>query len=94
MSEFAIEVLTAIFPSGDVGKVLTLTVICLFMLIIFGRLKLEWVAAATVHIYRWLRCKIRDRHHWVMRGQNIEEFHSGIVGQIQYCEICGKTRVW
>lgn len=60
-------------------------------LILAGLSKLEWLGTGIRHVYRWLRCKIRDKHDWP---------HAGTIGGMDYetgrrlgafvCHICGK----
>ena len=54
MDEFfriAIEILKAVLPDSDFGKLLALLLSCFFVLIIVGRLKLEWLGHDIRHIF-------------------------------------------
>ena len=55
------DTLLAILPHSDIGKLVGLLIIAWFLLILTGRFRLEWIGAGTVHVCRWLRCKIRDK---------------------------------
>ena len=51
----------------------------------------RWIGAHCWHIYRWLRCKIRDKHCWKQTG-NIGwvDYETGRRTGTFVCRICGK----
>ena len=56
-----------------------------------SRFKLEWIGTGSRHIYRWLQCKIRDKHYWQQVG-NIGwvDYETGRRTGAFVCCICGK----
>ena len=97
MNEFltiVAEVLISAMPDSDAGKVWTTLIVGFVVLVVTGRFKLEWIGQAGRHIFRWLRCKIRDKHYWQQ---------AGIIGWVNWetgrqtgtfvCRICGKVEV-
>ena len=75
-------------PAGIVGTIIVLVVLLVYPLILSGRFRLEWICLGTRHVYRWLRCKTLDRHHYRLTSGLIQE--SGGGGHF-YCPICGKS---
>ena len=84
----AIEVLATAFPNSDLGKLLALAILAIFFLILFGRIRLEWIGLGIRQIFRWLRCKVRNKHHYQVTGMissYVPSYSRGV------CRICGKT---
>ena len=94
MNEFAklaAEILSAVLPDSDLGKVVVLLLILLFLLIALGRLRLEWIGKGIRHIFRWLRCKTRDKHLYQIDGIiGWLDPRTGITRGRFVCTICGK----
>ena len=60
-------------------------------LILAGLSKLEWLGTGSRHIYRWLRCKIRDKHYWQQVGTSGGmDYETGRRLGTFVCRICGK----
>ena len=97
MDEFfriAIEILKAVLPDSDFGKLLALLLCGLFALILFGRVKLEWLGHGIRHIFRWLRCKLRDKHLYHQAG--LISWLDPDTGRQRgrfVCRVCGKVLV-
>ena len=95
MGEFATmagEILFAVFPKSDWGKLLGLAIVGFFILVVTGKFPLEWIGRGTRHIYRWLRCKIADRHYYIaINGGVPVMLEDGVVGRLSECRICGKN---
>ena len=98
MGEFATmagEILSAVLPASDVGKLLWLVIVGWFSLVLTGRFRLEWIGRGSRHIYRWLRCKIARRHYYIMMNQGRPVmFEDGVSGILRECRICGKDDYW
>ena len=98
MGEFATmagEILFAVLPQSDWGKLLGLVIVGFFILVVTGKFPLEWIGRGTRHIYRWLRCKIMDRHYYIMTNQGRPVvFEDGSSGILRECRICGKDDLW
>ena len=95
MGEFATmagEILSTVLPKSDVGKILWLLIIGGFALVLAGRFKLEWICSGVKHIFRWLRCKVRDKHHFdhTVKRTNVLDFFGPYVRRSE-CRICGKV---
>ena len=92
MNEFfklAVELLAAVMPDSDAGKLGTFLILAFLVLTATGRFKLEWIGTGSRHVFRWLRCKVRDKHHW----QPQYGVHVSINGEPKrptVCLICGK----
>ena len=63
--------LVTVMPDSTAGRIAALLLLVFFRLIDTGRFKLEWIGTCIVwigtgsrHAFRWLRCKIRDKHYW------------------------------
>ena len=94
MGEFvkiAVEILSAVLPDSDVGKIVVLTLILVFLLFLFGRLKPEWLGTSIRHIFRWLRCKVRNKHRYFLDGIGLISLNAGIPRGWYVCDVCGKT---
>ena len=91
MGEFATmagEILSAVLPASDVGKLLWLVIVGWFSLVLTGRFRLEWIGRGTRHVYRWLRCKIADKHYVGYVG--VVNQDDSCVRRFSQCRICGK----
>ena len=92
MGEFAKmagEILFAVFPQSDWGKLLGLAILGIFVLVYKGRIRVEWICHGTRYIYRWLRCKIADKPHYPGYIGMVNPDGSGGSSFVQ-CRICGK----
>ena len=90
MGEFttmAGEILFAVLPQSDVGKILGLLIIGWVALVATGRFKLEWIGLFVRQVFRWCRCKIRDKHDYSSMTLLDERGHGRRWGT---CRICGK----
>lgn len=83
--------LIKLFPENDLGKLAVFALIALLILTATGRFKLEWIGKGAQHIYRWLRCKVSDRHYF--KAINPFAALNGLDHQRLRCKICGKTEV-
>ena len=95
MGEFATmagEILFAVFPQSDWGKLLGLAILGFFILVITGKFPPEWIGHGTRHVYRWLRCKVRDKHHFdhTVKRTNVLDLFGPYVRRSE-CRICGKV---
>ena len=96
MGEFvkiAVEILSAVLPDSDIGKVAVLTLVLVFLLFLFGRLKPEWIGRVVRHIFRWLRCKVRNKHRYFLDGIGHMDIQTGRISGTYVCEICGRVSV-
>ena len=96
MNEFVkavIEILGAVLPNSDAGKLIALLIVAGFLLVLAGRLKLKWISLGTRHIYRWLRCKIRDKHYYYLDGVGWTDLNTGRSRGTYVCAVCSKVRV-
>ena len=96
MGEFTktvVEILSAVLPDSDVGKVLVLLIIVFLVLVITGRLKLEWIGVGIRQIFRWLRCKVRNKHRYFQDGIGWMDINTGRRTGTFRCDVCGKVRV-
>lgn len=80
--------LIELFPENDAGKVVVFLLIALLILTTTGRLKLEWIGKGAQHIYRWVRCKVSDRHYF--KVLNPSAVFYGLERKHLRCKICGK----
>lgn len=87
------EILSTVLPDSDLGKVVTLLMVLLFFLILSGRLRLEWIGSGVRHIYRWFRCKVRDKHLYHLNGIGWVDINTGRQRGTFVCNICGKVTV-
>lgn len=87
------DVLAAIFPDSNFGKLVALLILVFLVLVVTGRFKLEWLGTGIRHIYRWLRCKIRDKHHYRQHGFGRLDWDTGDEHATFVCYVCGKVRV-
>ena len=83
----AIEVLATALPDSDLGKLLALVIVAIFFLILFGRIRLEWIGLGIRQIFRWSRCKVRNKHHYHVTGMINPD---GTGSSRGLCRICGK----
>ena len=91
MCEFATvasEILFAILPDSDIGKILGLLIIVWLVFVVTGKFRLEWLAFGSRHVYRWLRCKIADKHYVGYVG--VVNPDDSYVRRFSQCRICGK----
>ena len=96
MNEFVkavIDILGAVLPSGDLGRVLTLLALVFLVLVMTDRFKLKWIGHGTRHIYRWLRCKISDEHYYYLDGIGWTDLNTGRSRGTYVCAVCSKVRV-
>ena len=96
MNEFvkaATNILGAVLPNSDAGKLIALLIVAGFLLVMTGRFKLEWISHGTRHIYRWLRCKIRNRHHYHLDGIGWMDLNTGRSHGTYVCGVCNKVQV-
>ena len=90
MGEFATmagEILSAVLPASDVGKLLWLVIVGWFSLVLTGRFRLEWIGRVVRHISGWVLCKIRGRHRY-LETTIIES--SGNMVAAAICRYCDK----
>ena len=88
-----IDILGAVLPSGDLGRVLTLLALVFLVLVMTNRFKLPWIGHGARHIYRWLRCKIRDEHYYSLDGIGWTDLNTGRSRGTYVCAVCSKVRV-
>ena len=96
MGEFATmagEILSTVLPKSDVGKILWLLIIGGFALVLAGRFKLKWIGSGVKHIFRWLRCKTRNKHVLEFYGLGRYDLNTGLPSGAARCSICGKFAV-
>ena len=86
------DILAALLPDNDVGKVLMLLIVVFLVFVITGRFKLEWIGVGVRHVYRWLRCKIWGRHRYFPNGIGWYYFNTGRHTGTFVCDVCGKVR--
>ena len=91
------ELLITVMRDHNVGAVwLVLFLIVLwgiygiYRLMLAGRIKIEWFGTGCRHIFRWLRCKIRDKHYW---EAPLYFSTSAPSPRCRTCRICGKVEV-
>ena len=89
------EILAELLPDNNWGKIGIFLIFAFVLLVITRRFHLEWIGIFVRHIFRWLRCKIRNKHHWrqasLFGSVNIEtgRYRGDVV-----CRVCGKTERW
>lgn len=93
MSEKALErfseVLFMLLPESDVGKVVWLIVICLFALMLTGRLKLEWIGRGLLFLWRrFIQCPL-GKHSWLLASVGYLSDSGGVDG-LYKCKYCHK----
>lgn len=91
--ELVAEMLVSVMPDSNAGKVGTLLLLALFGLAIAGRFKLEWIGLGIRHIFRWLRCKTRNRHIWEQCRPGPLEHPTGPDAGTFVCVVCGKVEI-
>ena len=97
MNEFikgATDILTTVLPDSDAGKLLALLIVAWFLLIVTGRFKLKWIGIVVKHIYRWLRCKISDKHYYQLDGIGWTDITAGRSHGTYVCAVCSKVQVF
>ena len=95
MGEFfkiAVDILAAVLPDSDAGKVGIFLILAFVVLVFKGRYMLEWIGTGVRHICRWLRCKVRNKHHWLREGIGWVNVRTGRETGTFVCGVCGK--VW
>lgn len=83
------EVLLALLPESDVGRIIYLVIFSGFVLTVAGRFKLEWLAKPFQWVWgRCIQCPLGN-HSWKMAsvGYLTDE---GTVAAICKCAYCGK----
>ena len=93
LAKIAIQIISDSLPDSDIAKLVALVIFCTFLLMLFGRIKLEWIAYALRHIYRWLRCKIFRKHRYRLQGIGSTNLATGSVRGTFICAICGHLRI-
>ncbi len=91
--KIALEILSEILPDSDIGKLGGLLLFSIFVLILFGRIKLEWMAYWLRHIFRWLRCKIRGKHLYFLDGTGRTDLWTGLTSGTFVCAVCGRVEI-
>ena len=93
MEQFG-NVLSALLPDSDVGKILFLLIFGFFVLVVTGRFKLEWIGAwwqryAIPPYRRRFYCR-RNKHSW--RRASVMGYlgSSGGIEAVWQCRHCGK----
>lgn len=92
-TKIVLEILSEILPDSDTGKLVGLLLFSIFVLILFGRIKLEWMAYGLRHIFRWLRCKIRGKHRYFLDGIGHTDFRTGRTSGTFVCAVCGRVEI-
>ena len=87
------DILAAVLPDSDVGKLAALAFLVFLVLVVTGRFKLEWIATSVRHIFRWLRCKIWGRHRYFQNGIGWVNICTGRSTGTYVCDVCGKVCV-
>ncbi len=83
------EVLFALLPESDFGRVVWLIVLCLFALMLTGRLKLEWIGKGLMYLWRRLiKCPL-GKHSWKLASVGRLSESGGVDG-IYKCKYCHK----
>ncbi len=92
IADAIIAVLSALVPDSDGGKLAAAGIFSLLVLFVLRVLKPEWVALCLRHIYRWLRCKLTDRHYYQQSSAfgSINIYTGRRTGTFT-CYVCGKT---
>ena len=96
MDEFTktvVEILLTLLPDSDVGKLLVLLIIVFLVLVLTGRFKLEWIGVGVRHVFRWMRCKLRNKHRYFQDGIGWINFETGRHTGTFVCDVCGKVLV-
>ena len=84
-----LEILTKILPESDFGKVMCVLIIVLLLLIITGRLKLEWIGKGMRYLWcRCLKCPL-GQHSWRLAGVGYLSASGGVRGPY-ICKYCRK----
>ncbi len=82
------ELLVAVMRDGNVGVEWIVLSVALYGLILAGRFKLEWFGTLGQHVFRWLRCKIFNKHLW---EAPLYFSTSAPAPRCRTCRICGKV---
>ena len=83
-------VLLAILPESDFYRVLYLIIFGVFALILFGRLKLEWIGQGLMFLWcRFLSCPL-GKHSWTLASADRANSVGGFDGYYR-CKYCRKT---
>ena len=96
MGEFfktAADILIAILPDSDFGRLIALLILAFIVLAVMGRFKLEWLGTGIRHICRWLRCKVRNKHRYFQKGIVWIDGNTGHKRGTYVCRVCGKVKV-
>ena len=88
-----IEAMDAVLPDNLLGIIVGALFLSFTALVITGKFKLEWIAYAARHIFRWLRCKIRDKHYWQQEGIGWMDLRTGARSGTFVCSVCRKVLI-
>ena len=88
------DILSAVLPDSDFGKLLALLIVAGFLLILTGRFKLQWIASGTRQIYRWLRCKAGDKHYYQPANIGWIDIATGRHRGTYVCSVCNKVHIF
>ncbi|MDE2706685.1 MAG: hypothetical protein OXI35_16585 [Gemmatimonadota bacterium] len=91
--EIMAELLATVMPDSDAGKLGTFLILAFLVLTATGRFKLEWFGIGSRHVFRWLRCKIRNKHYWKQSGIGWMDFETGRQTGTFVCDVFGKVVV-
>lgn len=91
-AQTALDILNALLPDSGWGKLAALAIVGFFLLVAFGRFKLEWIGRGIRHIARWIRCKTRGKHRYFQAGVGFMDLDTGNIRGRYVCRICGD--VW
>ena len=86
-----IEVMAFLMPDSALGKIVGALLVLFAVFVVTGKFKLEWIGYGARHIFRWLRCKIRDNHCWRLATTGAIDLNTGRVRGTFVCSICGKV---
>ena len=82
------EVLLALLPASDVGRIIYLVIFCWFVLTVTGRFKLEWLAKPFQWVWRrCIQCPLGN-HSWRMASVGTLT-DAGTVNALCKCAYCG-----
>ena len=85
------EILLSILPESTFGKIVWLGIVAVFILILTGRLRLEWIGAGLVYLWsRFIKCPM-GKHAWRLAGIGWCDLNRGGGVEGPYvCKYCGK----
>ena len=92
--ETIIELLYAIFPDSDAGKITVVAILACLILILKDKFPIERIFKVVRHCYRWgWNCKIQDSHRWEPAGLTVRvDIQTGLQGGIFRCVVCNKYK--